>query len=123
MGFPDWFTYSPTYSASGSMTFTRASAQAEKFMISGNACTVVIQRVGGTTGGTASNYIKVTLPVTPAYYGVGSGAWIYDNGTYLSGTAYQESGSDQPLRIYKYDQSNWSLGANRYVGFQLVYGI
>jgi len=120
MGYPTWFNYTPTYGASGSMTWTSVTANPAKFKINGKSCTVVIS-ASGTTGGTASTVLTVTLPVTPdntTYRvggsvddGVGYPGWF---GNYASiGTIY----------CSRWDNGNFGLGAGRAVYFQMTYGI
>lgn len=60
-GFPRWFNWTPSWSASGSMTFTPSTNQAS-FCIVGRIVHFK-HLVSGTTGGTASNYLKATPPV------------------------------------------------------------
>ncbi len=61
-GYPHWFNYTPTYSASGSMTYTSVTTSYAKFNIIGKSVHVVLLATG-TTGGTADIALRATPPV------------------------------------------------------------
>jgi hypothetical protein len=119
-GFPQWFNYSPTWDGSGSMTVTYVGTQEQIFRVQGNSVFVNISGTQLTTGGSASSYVTMTLPVTPAYYRNGGGAFIYDT-SYKGGLWFVETNTTTPIRIYKYDTSNFGIGTNRFVSIQAHY--
>jgi len=105
-------TYLPTYTGSGSMTFTSTSVM--YYSITNNLLSV-FGSATGTTGGSASTAIKVSVPISalsatnPAFavsaaesvtFGGGMGGW-------------ESTGSG--IYVYKYDKSNWGLGTNRHI--------
>lgn len=121
IGFPHWFNYTPTVGAGGSMTFTVTTTEVANFCIVGNMCTAVTHLLG-TTGGSASNVITHTLPVTPAdggNYKIGGACYIWDAAVsvgsynYISGT----------LQIVKYDNSNFAVTTNRRISTNISYRI
>lgn len=61
-GFPSKFSWRPTLTASGSMTWTVASIDHAYFHIV-NGWLIGQVRLRGTTGGTASNQLRFTMPV------------------------------------------------------------
>lgn len=63
--FPDWFNYANTIegSASGSMTWTLTSVIVAKFKVQGATCKYNVFAFG-TTGGTASNTLRLSAPIT-----------------------------------------------------------
>lgn len=117
IGYPHWFTWTPSYSASGSMTFTTVTTNQAKFNIVGKTLYFQIS-CNGTTGGTASNSLYVTMPVMNA---IDSGSTSYgftalsrDGAGYLGGICGdQTSSSPHGIYIQKYDASNFGLGTNR----------
>lgn len=109
VGYPDWFNYSPTYAASGSMTFTSVSTNVARCSIIGSKVSFYIGATG-TTGGTASTTITATAPITFGGTDVPSFAGVATDSGNKGAIAYLNSGL---LNISKYDLSNWGLGASR----------
>lgn len=114
-GFPGWFSYNPSYGASGSMTYTNVVTSYAKFRISGE-CGFLKVRASGTTGGSASTYITVSLPFA-AYTGIGGSGAVLITDSGVGGGFGHMDGSNANFRIYKNDASNWGLGATK--GFWL----
>ena len=94
------------------MTFTSTSVM--YYSITNNLLSV-FGSATGTTGGSASTAIKVSVPISalsatnPAFavsaaesvtFGGGMGGW-------------ESTGSG--IYVYKYDKSNWGLGTNRHI--------
>jgi len=110
IGFPNVFNWTPSYSGSGSLTYSSVTTYLSTFMISGKTVFFVL-RTRGTTGGTTSNAILATLPVTAlganltpiasggGYDGSSTGVWGY----YSSGYVYAE----------KTNGTNWGIGATK----------
>jgi hypothetical protein len=121
VGYPTWFVYAPSYAGSGSMTFTSVSSTLAKFSVAGLSCTVCLLAVG-TTGGTASNTLKASLPI-PCDADNGDyryGAVSADPSTSVSAFAFIDSNY---IQVRKGDASNYGLGANRGMGGTFIYGI
>jgi len=124
---PGWFNYTPTPSASGSMTFTSTSVIFAVFSVIGN--TAIVQgKITGTTGGTASTAIKATLPIDSALLTANTNfkANVYANvsdGTFLSGFGELEAGTPDVVAVRRYDGANWGLGASRSIGYTAIYQI
>lgn len=117
IGFDDWFSYTPSYSASGSMTYTSVTTRKAIYKIHGNEVHVILDFVG-TTGGTANTAVIATLPVVSAdgynRQGVAlSGADSLSVGFCILGTSN--------VSFYNSTGGNWSLAANRYCFLQTIY--
>lgn len=103
-----WLTYSPAYSAGGSMTYTGVTTNFSLYMIEENSMYVQLNAVG-TTGGTASNILKGSVPfgaITNS--GMTTGAALTGG---VFGGAYIATGTPSLLNIVKYDFSNFALGS------------
>jgi len=106
-GFPDWFSWTPTLSASGAMTWTTTTIYVAKFRISARMFFANIY-ARGTTGGTAGLYLLATLPFT---LGGGSGvaagrAELVDVEQACGGTLV----SSNQIRVSTPTGANWPLG-------------
>ena len=115
-----WQAWTPTFTASGSMTFTSVSYRAQYKQI---GTTVYFEiYADGTTGGTASDAILFTPPVTPAASpgAYGGGCFTYP-GSGASGIAgaYQYRGTQ--FWVTRYDDVNWPLGAGMQFAVNGVY--
>lgn len=116
-----WFGWTPTYSASGSMTYTSTTTLLARFSTSNKVCVFELA-CDGTTGGTANNQIYASLPVKQSSNLSGA----TDNGTACrivvggaNAVGLSVFNSDG-LRVgfLKSDASNWPLSAtNR--GYQI----
>lgn len=120
-----WQAWTPTYSAGGSMTFTSVTTNIARYVIIGK--TVHFQ-IGakGTTGGTASNYIGFTLPITAAntdQTDVGGGAMIIDGSSGDGAGAWATLLAGDIVRVFKPDFANWALGTNREIVVNGTYEI
>ncbi len=94
VGFPQWFNWTPTYSASGSMTYTSVTTDVAKFSITGRTVHIALQ-AQGTLGGTSSFGIRATAPVTPTNDGfyTDGGAYVDEVGNHeFSGGVYPNNG-------------------------------
>lgn len=113
-GFPDWFSWTPTLSASGSMTWTSTSVGEARFKMTGKLVSFGIQ-ASGTTGGTASNGLIFTLPITVAAQAItdalAMSGRVQDGGSSLASFAFLSGSSTVTAR--KVDSSNYGLGATR----------
>lgn len=109
-----WLTYAPTYSASGSMTYTSVTATIANYKFEGRKILLEFKATG-TTGGTASTNIKGTLPFTPAQAAnfPAFGAVLISDGATVFGGAYIDSSN--LLNLIKYNNANYSLTAGAVV--------
>lgn len=110
--FTAWSTWTPTFTASGSMTFA-ATASVARYTRIGKIVYFQIT-ASGTTGGTASTAVRFTLPVTPALSAtansIGGGCWVTDTNTASGYWGWNTAGY---IQVFKYDLSNFGLGASR----------
>jgi len=115
-GFPDWFAYTPTYSASDSMTWTTVTTFYSAFcMIGGVVVFNLLAR--GTVGGTPSYALQATVPVTAANASaLGGGAHTIENGADKAGAIYGQTTTRVGALIAS--GGNWGAAAN--TGFQMA---
>lgn len=123
-GYPFWFNYTPTYSASGSMTFTSVTTNLAKFSIVGGQVSTFVNAIC-TIGGTASDTLEFTLPVSPVIKAevspVGYG--------YIQDTSLQSPAAvfwnDNVEVVYtrRYDDVPLNTGPNRSFNISVIYGI
>jgi len=107
-----WLTWAPTYSCSGSMTYTSVTSTVAKYKFQGNEGTFWLV-CSGTTGGTASNGIFATIPFTPSDTNYAAGNIVVVDG---SGTSGQGTISTN-IQAYKYNAANFNLAAGIQVRF------
>lgn len=101
--------FTPSYSASGLMTYTSVTTIRAKYRHRDQSVELYLN-FEGTTGGTASNVLQVSLPFNVAPY-CSLSATVQDGlGTAISGICYA---ANNLLCIEKADKSNFGLGANR----------
>ena len=104
-----WTTWTPTYGASGSLTYTSVTTGYAKYLQIGKTIFFNLYATG-TTGGTASNSITFTLPVAAAnLYNVFSGGVLPGSGVTVGGFAFTDN-SATVVFVRKYDSSNYALG-------------
>lgn len=108
-----WLYWLPTYSADGSMTYTSTSTgryKIERSMFRYHILT------DGTTGGTASSAILLTLPVTilntGPYIGMGYGT-VYDAADNI-GLIFR-SGTNNTIIASKSGGANYNLGSTKQI--------
>ncbi len=116
-----WQDWTPTYGASGSMTYGSITTNVARYKRIGNTVFFCIDATG-TTGGSASNGITFTLPVeTKNANGLTTGAGrAVDGGVSLSAFWFT-SGSTTVASVRKYDSSNYGLGAGRAISLSGCY--
>ena len=109
-------TWSPTYSASGSMTFTSVTTNTAKYIVKYGAFYTSLVAFG-TTGGTASTALRATLPFNVANYtgNPAIGGFTADGAGFIAGPGFIDSTTANLLTVRKYDFSNYGLGTNRYL--------
>jgi hypothetical protein len=120
-GFPDWFNYLPSYSASGSMTFTGVTTEIARFKIVGKTCFVNLSAFG-TTGGSADTFLYVTLPVNYAisFNGACRG---FDGSITVQRLFYFAGDSNNRILVANYNFSNWGLAATKEIKAIFFYEI
>lgn len=110
-----WSTWSPTLTASGSMTFTSTSIATARYIQVGKIVMFQIEFTG-TVGGTPDTNLQFTLPVTAAATaGLVGGAVALDPGNF---GGYYISLSTSQVAGRRYDSNSWSAGAGR--GFRAI---
>jgi hypothetical protein len=126
MGFPDWFDWTPTLGAGSPMTYTLTTLTYSRFSLRGRTCKLLF-RFNGTTGGTASNNITFTLPITASNTGdpqQGGVVHGHDGNAYTILIA-DIGGTKTLCRLVKPGFTNFSLGgaAGAVYGGFLIYDI
>lgn len=115
-----WTSWTPTYGATGSMTYTSVTTISAAYIQIGKL--VLFKLIcSGTTGGTASYAITFTVPVTrsTADYAALAGGWGYDSAT--CGVCIDGGNSTTVARVLRYNFANWGLGASRQIGCMGIY--
>ncbi len=124
LGFPDWFNYTPVWSALGSMTVTVTTLYCAAFSIKGKTAFMKVH-AEVTLGGTAYSVLIATLPVnynktiTPV---VGA-ARYFGNAGIVAGYCYPISGPPDILYMRRYDAANFNLGTGRVIAGSIYYDI
>lgn len=105
---PVWTSWTPTLSASGSMTYTSTSITYAKYIQIGK---LVYFKVffTGTVGGTPSNGLNFTIPVTANADGVTGAVRVRDNGASAGGILF--SNSTTQLGVSRYNVASYTAGA------------
>ena len=117
LGWPGWFNWTPTITASGSMTIVDSDITLAKYCPSGRSLVVNIN-ITFETGGTANNSIYTSSPCPLAATGRALSANVRDatSGTPLSGAGVTaEISAAWQLVARKGDASNFGIGAGRQV--------
>lgn len=105
-----WSSWTPTYSASGSMTFTTVTTQYGRYLQIGKLVFFQLW-ASGTTGGTANTTISATLPIAAAAtVTVPIAATVFD-ATYSLGLAFATNAG--VVDVSKSAGGNWALGASK----------
>lgn len=120
----DWTDWTPSYSATGTMTYTSVTTEIARYKREGS--TVYFQiRATGITGVSASTGIYFTAPVVPSQGSsanlIGGGASAGDIVTL--GGALIWVASEQKFRVTKADGSNWNLGSAKVIVVQGFYEV
>lgn len=114
-GYPVFFNWTPTFSASGSMTTASPSITNAMFNITGGLLSGTI-KFQLTTGGTASTFLYFTYPVIPSTT-IGDfstvGVASTDTNAGVAGVIGY-SRTDTKMYIRRYDSGNFALTASHY---------
>jgi len=120
-----WINWTPTYSASGSMTFTSVTTNYAQYRRFGTGYDIATRlSASGTTGGTTSN----TLIASDLTHGIAADQESFNGTLFQTSTtaciAFLTSfGSGKNFEIREYDGSNISLGSGRGFIFSGTYVI
>jgi hypothetical protein len=109
-----WLDWTPAYTA-GTMTYTSVTLAIAKYQIENRNINFAFRTDGGTTGGTASALINVSLPFNLDGCSVRNAVYVIDGSGNRIGWADYDKNSLVEMR--KADTSNFGLGANREIGF------
>ena len=108
-----WTAYTPTYTASGSMTYTSVTTNIARYIKIGRITFFELD-ASGTTGGTASTKLIASLPVTAATGYKIAGVSIVSDGGVLQMGFYEENSTTQiEVFVTTNQTTNWGLGASR----------
>lgn len=121
-GFPTWFVYVPTVTPAGSMTW--GSDDSTGLWSAQGSCITFWFQARGTTGGSASSGLGVSLPVAklPAIRMVASGFAFTSDGSFVSAFGYTSAlASQSSIECRKYDSSNFALAAGTGVRMLFTY--
>lgn len=102
-----WLSWLPTYTASGSLTYTSVSETAD-YQVVGRNCSVNIVATG-TTGGTASTTIIATLPLSAASTAAHLNANLFD-GSYEASVL---TNINPVTAVNVVKAANWALAASK----------
>jgi len=98
----------------GTMTFTTVTVAFANYQIVGRHIKVELF-ANGTTGGSATNIIRATLPINIKNPTVAITGAVADGGSFLGGLVVTNTGTPNVLEAKRYDAANFGLGAGRYV--------
>lgn len=115
-----WATWTPTYSANLSMTYTAVTTQVAQYQRHGSRVDFRINAVG-TTGGTAGSGLRFTAPINLSGVTSGFGGYVVD-GT-AEPAAYGFFVTSSIIEVRKFDASNYGLGTNRTIGIGGSYAV
>jgi len=122
-GWGDWI---PTYGAGGSMTYTSVTSHVARYKM--NLGVVTLELVSrGTTGGTASAYITLTLPKAPGNADVTNvhpSASCFTENISNGGIGYIRFSSGSTMDVFRnISHSNWSLGGDCGLNLLMTYEV
>jgi hypothetical protein len=109
LNFFDVGTWTPSYGATGSMTYTSVTTNNAWFYVSGKVSHYALSATG-TTGGTAHLGVTFSLPFQAASgsFCIGSGYNFMNPGQYQ---VYVDQQSVTTAQIYVYDLRVWNLAS------------
>jgi hypothetical protein len=107
-----WLTWTPTFTAAGSMTYTSVTTTVAIYKITNENININF-RSTGTTGGTASTSIDVSLPFDLSGIFYRFPCYTFDSSGNRIGWGDVITSA---IKIYKIDTSNFGLGSSRELG-------
>lgn len=106
--------YAPTFTGDGSMTYTSVITRYAKYQITGRLCRVRVD-TQGTTGGSASNAIKISIPFASIQEAssslMGNGS-VIDTGLFEAGLCFISVGDPSLGYFRKVNSANFGLSTN-----------
>lgn len=116
-----WLTWTPAYSATGSMTWTSVTTTHAVYKIFGDRQVILDLHALGTTGGTAGQGLNSTIPFSPSPAGeVQRSAGACSDSIRTVGSQFLDTNL---LRVLRYDAANYGLGAARGITTECTYRI
>jgi hypothetical protein len=116
-----WLTWTPAYSATGSMTWTSVTATHAVYKIFGDRQVILDLHALGTTGGSAGQGLNSTIPFSPSPAGeVQRSAGACSDSIRTVGIQFLDTNL---LRVLRYDATNYGLGAGRGITTECTYRI
>jgi hypothetical protein len=112
VGFPQWFNWTPTWTCSGSMTFTGVSLEVARFVVQGKVVTFWLSAYG-TIGGTVSTTVMATLPIDSVGAAGTQGCMVKPSSSNEIVGLCRVGGTS--IEFYLSGVGNWTAGASRYV--------
>ena len=105
-----WTSWTPTLSASGSMTYGTTTINFAKYIELGNLIIIMLD-VTGTVGGTPSTDLTFTTPTSVSANTTSFSTTVLDGGSALAGICNRNSSTT--LYVRRYDSAVWSAGSGR----------
>jgi hypothetical protein len=116
-----WLTWTPAYSATGSMTWTSVTTTHAVYKIFGDRQIILDLHALGTTGGSAGQGLNSTIPFSPSPAGeVQRSAGACSDSIRTVGSQFLDTNL---LRVLRYDAANYGLGAGRGITTECTYRI
>lgn len=114
----DILSWQPSYSATGSMTYTSVTTSVAEYRVVGRKFELELITLG-TTGGTAAPGIRATMPFGARNYTntVPGSGWTADGSGTIASCIFIDGSTANLLTCRRYDGANYGLGTNRYIAF------
>jgi hypothetical protein len=109
-----WLDWTPAYTA-GTMTYTSVTLAIAKYQIQNRNINLAFRTSNGTTGGTATGLINVSLPFNLNGCNVRNAVYVFDGSGNRIGWGDFDNTSLVIMR--KIDTTNFELGSSRELGF------
>lgn len=107
-----WTSYTPTYNASGSMTWTSITTNSAHYILIGKSLLLQVSATG-TVGGTPSDGLIFSLPSGMTHKAAttksGGGCGVIDNGSRRGGHWY--NADTNQIQCDRYDSGNFTVGS------------
>jgi hypothetical protein len=107
----DWLSWTPAYSASGSLTYTSVSTIFAKYKLVGHAKSEFEIQASGTLGGSASTDLYTTMPFESAQ-SANSPTCGAGNTATVAAKVFVTAGTPDKLSFQKYDGSNYATSGS-----------
>lgn len=107
----DWESWQPSFSGSGTLTFTPTTIHFAQFWDRGDHLQLSLHATGTTAG--AGNTIYATLPRNITNSKAALSGWVIDGGGRLGAAAWVED--EYKVAISRYDAANFGAAAARQI--------